>query len=305
MQSTDKVMMIRPAAFGFNAETAASNKFQNMVGGLSPAIIQQKAAAEFDNVVEVLKANGITVFEEEDTDLPVKPDAVFPNNWVGFLHGHRAILYPMLAENRRIERRMDIIKDLEVIYNYRVNELTDFTHLEKEGMFLEGTGSVVFDHDNETAYCGLSQRSNLKAFELLCTAIRYKSVAFAIHDDNNYPVYHTNVVLAIGTNWIVVCLDAVSNKEERGELLQNLIWTGKEIIKISFAQMRKFCGNILELKNPEGDALIAMSATAKAGFSRSQIESLESHGKIVAIPVPTIEEFGGGSLRCMLAEVFD
>jgi hypothetical protein len=173
-------------------------------------------------------------------------------------------------------------------------------------MYLEGTGSVVFDHDNETAYCGISPRSNSKAFQLLCTSLRYQGVEFDIHDKHGFPVYHTNVMLAIGTDWIVVCFDAISNKEQRGNLLQSLIWSGKDIIKISLDQMESFCGNVLELSNKEGDKLVVMSETAYKAFTTSQLQALKSPGsKIIHVPIPTIEQYGGGSLRCMLAEVFD
>jgi hypothetical protein len=306
MQSANKVLMVRPAAFGFNPQTAESNKFQKQVGGLKPEQIQAKAAAEFDNLVEVLIENGVEVFAENDTPQPLKPDAIFPNNWVGFHHGKRVFLYPMLAENRRLERREDIIRNLELVYGYVPNELTDFTYLEKEGMYLEGTGSVVFDHDNQTAYCGISPRSNAKAFQLLCTSLRYQGVEFDIYDGAGFPIYHTNVMLSIGSDWIVVCFDAIPDKAQRGNLLQSLIWTGKDIIKISLEQMEKFCGNVLQLTNKEGDKLILMSDTAYKAFTTSQMQALKSIGtKIIHVPIPTIEEHGGGSIRCMIAEMFD
>jgi hypothetical protein len=306
MQSANKVLMVRPAAFGYNPQTAESNKFQRAVGGISPTEVHLRATKEFDNLVEVLEANGVTVFVENDTPEPIKPDAIFPNNWVGFHPGKRVMLYPMLAENRRLERREYVLSNMEALHGYAINEVTDFTYLEKEAMYLEGTGSVVFDHTNKTAYCGISPRSNSKAFQLLCTSLNYTGVEFHIHDSNGFPVYHTNVMLAIGSDWIVVCFDAVSNKEERGNLLQSLIWTGKDIVKISLEQMESYCGNILELTNADGDKLVVMSDTAYKAFTQSQLQTIQTIGtKIVHVPIPTIEQYGGGSLRCMLAEVFD
>lgn len=303
MQNATQILMVRPAAFGYNKETAQSNGFQNNKGG-DAALIQQQATEEFDNMVDILQRNGIAIHIEHDKAEPVKPDAIFPNNWIGFHPGGRVVLYPMLAQNRRWERRAAIIQDLEKEHGYKINELVDFTHLEKDGMFLEGTGSVVFDHENQMAYCSISPRSDARAFALLCKALGYEGLEFESFDGKGKPIYHTNVMLSIGSKWVVVCLDAITNHQQVGKLLQSLIWTGKEIIKVTIAQMEAFCCNVLELKDADGRLVVVMSKTAYNAFTPDQLDVFEASGKIIAVDIPTIEQYGGGGVRCMIAEIF-
>lgn len=303
MQTANKVLLVRPAAFGFNTETSDSNTFQQN-STVSHVIIQQRALEEFDRFVETLTKNGIEVIIHNDKPEPAKPDAIFPNNWIGFHPEGKIVLYPIMAPNRRWERQPELIQQLEKENGLTVNELVDLSYLEKDGMYLEGTGSVVFDHENETAYCSLSARSDSRAFHLLCKALKYEGVEFESFDRNNKAIYHTNVIMSIGTNWTVVCLDAVTDKAKKAKLLQNLIWTGREIIKISIEQMQLFCGNVLELRNSEEKLLTVMSKTAYEGFSAEQLDLLSANGKIIAVDIPTIEQYGGGSARCMMAEIF-
>ncbi len=300
MQGTDKVMMVRPAAFGFNIETGKTNSFQqNTIA--DAATIQHRALAEFDNVVGTLARNGVTVYVFNDKPEPVKPDAIFPNNWIGFHPGGKVVLYPMMAKNRRYERTPPFVNDMEKLYSYHTTELIDFSHLEKDGIYLEGTGSVVFDHVNHDAYCALSPRSDIRALKLLCKSLGYEPVSFEAYDKQGKPIYHTNVMLSVGTHWVVVCLDSV---KDTGKLLKHIIWSGKEIIKISMAQMEQFCGNILELKNADGQLLTVMSKTAYNAFTAEQLDVIAAHSRLIPMDIPTIEHYGGGSLRCMLAEVF-
>lgn len=303
MQTANKVLLVRPAAFGFNTETSNSNTFQQN-SNTTPAITQQRAIEEFDRFAETLTQNGIEVIIHHDKAEPAKPDAIFPNNWIGFHPEGKVVLYPMMALNRRWERHPELIQQLEKESGLTVNELVDLSYLEKDGMYLEGTGSVVFDHVNETAYCSISPRSDGRAFKLLCKVLKYEGVEFESFDMGHKLIYHTNVMLSIGTNWIVVCLDAISDKQQKAKLLQNLIWTGREIIKITIEQMHLFCGNILELHDSKGKLLTVMSKTAYEGFGAEQLDLLSANGKIVTVAIPTIEQYGGGSARCMMAEIF-
>lgn len=302
MQNANRILMIRPAAFGYNSETALTNSFQKKAN-YNDIAIQEKALVEFDNFVDILRRNGVIVFVDNDKPEPVKPDAVFPNNWIGFHHGKKVVFYPMMAQNRRWERRPALLQDLYKEQGFEINELIDFSHLETDGIYLEGTGSVVFDHKNQTAYCSISPRSDLRAFRLLCKSLGYEGVEFESVDSTGKAIYHTNVMLSVGSSWIVVCLDSVSKNHQ--QLLQNIIWTGKEIIKVTMQQMEAFCCNIIELKDSEGKLLTVMSKTAYNAFTEEQLDVFAAQGKIIAVDIPTIEQYGGGSARCMIAEIFD
>ncbi len=283
------LIMIRPRCFGYNSQTSSSNSFQNKIEFRNEDI-QAKALVEFDSAVEKLQAKGIEVIVFEDTPSPTKPDAIFPNNWFS-VHENHVILYPMMAENRRLERRMDII---DTILGNR--NLIDLSTSERDGKFLEGTGSIVFDHDIKMAFAALSLRTNLEILEKLCATIGYKWFAF---NTKNH-IYHTNVVMSIGSKYSLICfneLDSTDSKKLKAHLNPN-----KNIIEIPQEQVALFCGNVLEVQNKKGEEFIVMSETAYNAFNPSQLEAFEKEPLVVSIP--TIETVGGGGIRCMLAEIF-
>lgn len=298
-QSTNIALMIRPAAFGPNPETGSSNSFQSD----APAVddIQGLAITEFDGLVAAMTGAGIRVLVVDDTPDPAKPDAVFPNNWLSFHDGYRACLHPMYSPIRRAERRQDILEALAD--HFTLSEAVDYSHEEHNGRFLEGTGSMVLDRVSKTAYVCRSPRSNEEVLEAFCSDFGYESFVFDAVCDG-VPIYHTNVLMAIGTSWAVVCSEALSNDFARGELLERLS-AGRAVITISKDQMKCFAGNILELRaKDESPALIVMSESAEEAFDDDQYDILWEHGEIISSPLPTIERYGGGSARCMICEVF-
>ena len=302
-QAASAVLMVRPAAFGWNPETAASNRFQAAAAETS-GDAARRAVAEFDGVVAALRAAGVTVHVGDDRPEPACPDAVFPNNWVSLHADGTVVLYPMLACDRRDERRLDLVAALEQQGGYRVERLLDLTHHERQGRFLEGTGSVVFDHVGRVAYACLSPRTDAAVLDELCAELGYEAYAFRAADRNGVPVYHTNVLLAIGTDFALVCAPAVA-ADERDALLARLARDGRRVIVIDQAQLGEFAGNVLELRAADGARVLAGSQRALASLSPQARAALESCvDRIVAVPVPTIEALGGGSVRCMLAEVF-
>lgn len=302
-QITENVMLIRPANFGVNTETAKTNLFQKKLFGYSPEQIKKLAIDEFDNAAFILRSKGINVLVFDDTDVPVKPDAVFPNNWVSFHHDGRVILYPMNTNNRMVERRMDIIDSLKE--KFKINAVIDFctadTILNKK--YLEGTGSVVFDHKNKTAYACLSPRTDRMLFKKLSNMLNYKAVLFIAKDIKGKKIYHTNVMMCIGDEFCVICLESIKDKTERQSVLENLKSSGLEIISITLKQMESFCGNMISLKG-KNNILIALSKTAFDNLNSIQKKSLEKYGELVPVPINTIETIGGGSIRCMIAEIF-
>jgi hypothetical protein len=302
-QSADAVLMIRPAAFGWNPETRASNRFQ---AADPPAAgdLNVRAAAEFDGLVNALLAAGVDVHALPDRQELACPDAVFPNNWVSLHPDGTVVLYPMLAPSRRRERRPDVLAELTRRGGFRVSRLLDLTHHELQGRYLEGTGSVVFDHVARVAYACLSPRTDADVFGELCAEFDYEGVTFRAVDAQGMPVYHTNVVLAIGSRLGVVCAEAVRD-DERGMLLERLTAGGRAVECIDRAQMCQFAANLLELRNRAGETLLAVSSRGLASLAPAARERLAgSVDRIVSVPVPTIEELGGGSVRCTLAEVF-
>ena len=295
--------MVRPASFGWNPQTAASNHFQAAAAEASSSA-GRRAVAEFDSVVAGLRAAGVTVHVGDDRPEPACPDAVFPNNWVSLHADGTVVLYPMLAPCRRDERRLDLVAALERQGGYRVERLLDLTHHELQGRFLEGTGSVVFDHVGRVAYACLSPRTDAAVLEELCAELDYAPFAFRAADRDGVPVYHTNVLLAIGTDFALVCAPAVA-ADERDALLERLARDGRRVIVIDHGQLGEFAGNVLELRAADGARVLAASQRAMASLSPQAHAALESCvDRIVALPVPTIETLGGGSVRCMLAEVF-
>jgi hypothetical protein len=295
-------MMVRPASFGWNPETADSNRFQAPAPGSGEAAVA--AVAEFDAVAAALAAAGVSVQAFADRAEPACPDAVFPNNWVSLHADGTVVLYPMLAPSRRRERRLDLLFELEQRGGYRVDRLLDLTHHELRGHFLEGTGSVVFDHVTRTAYACRSPRTHVEVLEDLCAEIDYAPVAFDAVDATGVPVYHTNVMLSIGTGYALVCAETVP-MPQRAALLERLSASGRRVLAIDQAQMAAFAGNVLELRGAGGTRVLAGSCRALDSLLPVQREALTACvDRVVAAPVPTVEEYGGGSVRCMLAEIF-
>ncbi len=298
--------MIRPAAFGFNEETAANNYFQsNPV--FSKEELQQKALLEFDNMVQTLRSNDIEVIVVDDTKEPAKPSAIFPNNWlstspVGFIY-----VFPLFAANRRPEKREEILKMLAD--KFVVKDVQDWSEFEAEGRFLEGTGSMVMDHDNKMIYAAVSERTNISVLEKFAATNGYQAIVFLATDKNGHPVYHTNVVMTLGKNFAILCEEAIEEEWELIAVRQLLESTGHTIISISREQMHCFAGNILLVKNNPstgsgGENILIMSQSAFDSLRKEQKQMLEAYAKLLPIAVPTIEEVEGGSVRCMMAEVF-
>jgi len=295
--------MIRPAAFGWNPETAGSNRFQHPGAGPSEAA-SAAAVAEFDAVAAALQAAGVEVHAIDEPATSACPDAVFPNNWVSLHHDGTLVLYPMLAPSRRRERRMQILVELEKRGGFEVARLVDLTHYELAGRFLEGTGSVVFDHEAKVAYACLSPRTDRSVLEELCDELGYEPFTFDATGADGVAVYHTNVLLSIGRRNVIVCAESVP-ATQREALLERLGAGGRRVLEVSRGQMAGFACNSLELEASDGAAVLAMSARAHDSLGPRTLDALrESVQRIVSVPVPTIEQRGGGSVRCMLAEVF-
>lgn len=295
--------MVRPANFQFNAETAENNAFQSRDGLLSADEMRERALAEFDGFVQNLRSAGVQVIVAEDTAEPVKPDAVFPNNWVSFHQEGTVISYPMYAPTRRLERSEKIIETIQKAgFSYK-NRL-QLEENEASPRFLEGTGSIIFDHQNRLAYACLSPRTDRDLLEALCQKIGYEAVVFHAVDAAGQAIYHTNVMMALGETFVVICLDSVRDASERARLYALFSKTGKTVFDISLDQMNQFAGNMLQVKNTDGELILVMSETAFRSLRADQIAALETHTRLLFSPIPTIENYGGGSARCMMAEVF-
>jgi hypothetical protein len=299
---TDTVLLIRPSGFMYNSETAGSNSFQKKSADLSFRIIQNTALAEFDNFMDTLKQNGIEVLVFDDTPLPVKPDAVFPNNWISFHRDGRAVIYPLYAANRRTEKRMDIVDSIRnSYYNYK---LVDLSYFEASNLYLEGTGSQVFDHSNKCTYASLSPRTHREPLLTVATLFGYEPIWFSAKDRFGLAIYHTNVMLCIGEAFVLICSESITDITERERVVKKLAETGRVIIDFDFDQMESFCCNAIELRNSDGQNITVLSKTAFDAFSPEQSQLLSAHTRLLPIPIPTIEKIGGGSARCMIAEVF-
>jgi len=294
--------MVRPASFGFNAQTAASNAFQHTPDA-AESDTQRLALQEFDGVAKALQRAGVEVLVAPDSVLPAKPDAIFPNNWVSFHADGTVTLYPMLALNRRWERRDEVLEQVVREGGFRVLRTFDLTHREAEGKFLEGTGSLVLDRPHRVAYAGVSPRTDLDVLGEFAQLLDYELVTFEARDFAQQPVYHTNVVMAIGTRFAVVCGEAITDPMNRSAVFGKLHLAGHDIVHISPSQMRDFAGNVLELAPAAGGHVIALSTTAWGSLEPTQKRALESHAEIVPVSIPTIERVGGGGVRCMLAEI--
>jgi hypothetical protein len=291
--------MVRPARFGFNPQTAASNSFQQIAAQHDQ---HGSALREFDALAKALDRAGILVIVAADSELPHKPDAVFPNNWLSFHRDGTVVLYPMLAPNRRWERREDIIEQVSREGSFHVSRTVDLSHHEASDEFLEGTGSLVLDRAQHVAYAGLSPRTHLDVLGEFAQQLDYDLVTFEAFDAAGKPVYHTNVLMAVGTHFAVVCGEAIVQPLHRAAVFSKLQATGHDTVDISLSQMHRFAGNLLELASSGGN-VIALSMGAWRSLDLGQRRVLESHAAIVPVSIPTIERFGGGSVRCMLAEI--
>lgn len=305
-QVTNSVLMIRPVAFRTNEQTRANNHFQKELSGMLPAAINAKVQQEFDGLVIQLKLVGINVIVVEDVPETDTPDSIFPNNWISFHDNGDVVLYPMFAENRRAERREDILDVLEE-NGFSIENSIDFTSAEEDGFFLEGTGCLVLDRENKIAYCALSPRADEELFIEFCEDFDYAPVifeAFQTVGNNRELVYHTNVMMSVGEHFAIICSDMIEDKKERKMVLDNLRVSGKEIILISEKQVEHFAGNVLELSGTDDKRYIMMSTTALESLNAVQKTQLEKHGTILSANLETIETCGGGSARCMMAEIF-
>jgi hypothetical protein len=298
-QSTDSVLMIRPGRFYPNPETAADNAFQGH-GDRGSDALTLAARKEFDAAVQTLRAAGVNVHVFEDMAEPEKPDAVFPNNWISMHHDGRIALFPMYSALRRRERRQDIVDELRK--HYRVTEVIDYSAFEDEGCCLEGTGSLVFDYLNKIAYVSLSNRSNPKVIQRFADDFRYEPVTFTSIDSNGEPIYHTNVMMCIGTAFAMVGLEMIRNKAERQQVRSRLGTTGKEIVELSADQIANFAGNAIELHNKDGEKLLVLSSRGAQALTEDERKRLTRYAQLVSLELPTIE-LGGGSARCMIATI--
>ncbi len=301
MQITDTILMIRPAAFGYNAETATNNFFQEEAPERNDAI-HKLALQEFDNMVNVLQLNFLDVIVVEDTPLPVKPDAIFPNNWLSTSPDGVLSIFPMFAPSRRPEKRDDILKKLDE--KFKISNVIDWTEFEAEGKFLEGTGSMVVDHDDKVIYACYSPRTDLSVLEKFANANGYRAIIFVATDKNGKAVYHTNVVMSVGEDFAVLCMEAIEEEWELIAVRQLLEATGHEIISITREQMHAFAGNMLQVKNKKGTKILVMGMTAYNSLTDVQKKKLAGYSLLLPIAVPTIEKVEGGSVRCMMAEIF-
>ena len=298
-QSTNSVLMVRPCQFYPNPETAADNAFQARVDCAADAL-SEFARKEFDAAVQTLHAAGVNVHVFEDTAEPEKPDAVFPNNWISTHHDGRIVLFPMYSALRRHERRQDIVEELRK--HYRVTDVIDYSPFEDKGCCLEGTGSLVLDHLNRIAYVSLSNRSNPKVIQRFAEDFSCEPVTFTSIGSNGQPIYHTNVVMCIGTAFAIVGLEMIPNKTERQQVRECLEKAGKEIVELSADQIANFAGNAIELHNKDGEKLLVLSTRASRALTEAQCERLSRHARLVPLELPTIE-LGGGSARCMIATI--
>ena len=297
--------MVRPHSFRKNEETATNNHYQRDIAQASPEEIIERAQEEFDGFVDQLKAAGIEVVVFDEAEPHETPDALFPNNWISMHADGTVALYPMFAPNRRTERREDVPLVLEHQFGFDVRQIIDFTEFESHNKFLEGTGSIVLDRINRKAYAALSDRTDARALEHFCDQLDFEPVAFQAFqtvDNQRLPIYHTNVMMSIGSGYAVVCLDCIDSDDERKQVVDAIAQDGLELIAITEEQVNQFAGNMLELTGDEGPVLV-MSASAYQSLVPGQIEKLQQHTTLLHAPLPTIETCGGGSARCMIAEI--
>lgn len=297
-QQASAVWMVRPAAFTFNAETAGTNSFQHAESG---ADVHDQVVQEWEGVVDTLTSHGVVVHSTSSLDREA-PDSLFPNNWFSTHHDGSIVLYPMLALNRRRERQSPVLQQLAALFGER--RYKDFSHHEEDGVFLEGTGSIVFDHGSRMAYAVESPRTNRKVLEEVCGELGYTPFLFHCNDRNGKPVYHTNVVMNIGEGYAVLCLEGVPDGYSRHQLRASIEHSAKKLVEISLEQMEFFCGNMLQLRNSAGELLTVCSSTSFNALDESQKTLITTNSRFVVVDIPLIEKIGGGGVRCLLAEVF-
>lgn len=305
-QITNTVLMIRPVKFRMNEETAVNNYFQKSTQELE-ATVNQKAQSEFDHFVELLKGKGINVIVLEDIEAQDTPDSIFPNNWISFHANGDIALYPMFAENRRRERRPDILEQIEA-HDFKINHVIDYTSAEDDSVYLEGTGSLILDRENRKAYCAISPRASEDLLVEFCEDFEFTPIMFEANqtvNEKRLPIYHTNVMMCIAEDFAVICLDSIDDAKEKKMVTKSLKQDQKEIINISEAQMHQFAGNMLQVKGENYNSYLIMSQTAYNSLRQDQIEAIEKYTSILYANLETIEKHGGGSARCMLAEVFN
>ena len=302
MQTTKNILMVRPSNFTFNSDTASSNSFQSTIDSLDEEEIKQKALSEFETLAATLKSKGVNVFVFDDTPNPIKPDAIFPNNWVTFHPDGTVILYPMFAFNRRDERRRDILDALRK--DFKIASIVDFSYYENEQKFLEGTGSIVFDHANKIAYACLSPRTNKEIFIKVSEYLQYTPTYFHSRDRNGKEIYHANVLMCIGEGFSVICLASITDKKEKEIVANSLKNTRHEVIEISLEQMHRFAGNMLALQTKDNSSILALSQNAFNALTEIQKQTMSKYCEFVPLAITTIETIGGGSARCMIAEIF-
>lgn len=298
MQTTSHILMIRPVNFGYNAQTAVNNAFQQDSGD---GDVQQRALREFDDFVALLRSKGVDVTVIEDTPEPYTPDSIFPNNWISFHHDGTIVLYPMFAPNRRAERKEHVMEQLS--REFDVKQRVVLSGYENDGLFLEGTGSMVLDRDHHIAYACLSPRTNEAVLEDFCRHLGYRSVLFDAADGNGQAIYHTNVMMCVADRYVVICLESITNPIQAQRVIDTINDTGKQIVEITLKQMDHFAGNMLQVENGSGEKLLVMSTQAFESLTRDQVALLNSFNEIVHSSLTTIETNGGGSARCMMAEL--
>lgn len=305
-QTTNSILMIRPVAFRMNEQTAVNNYYQKVLDGLSKETVNTRAQEEFDALVNKLRMVGVNVIVVDDNVNPDTPDSIFPNNWISFNENGDVVLYPMFAENRREERREDILDILED-NGFVINEIMDYTSAEEDGFYLEGTGSIILDRENGKAYCALSPRADEELFIEFCEDFEYSPVIFEAFQTVNGErklIYHTNVMMCIGETFAVICAECIDDKKERKMVFDSLRGDEKEIILITEAQVNSFAGNMLEIKGADDRRYLVMSQAARLSLTKKQIAQIEEHVTILSSNLDTIEACGGGSARCMMAEIF-
>ena len=305
-QTTNTILMVRPINFRMNEQTAVNNYYQKVLDTLLPATVNAKAQTEFDAYVAKLRTYGIRVVVVSDTDEFDTPDALFPNNWISFHQDGTVALYPMFAKNRRLERRKDVLDQLEA-EGFRIDSVVDYTAAEQSGFYLEGTGSLLLDRVNQKAYCALSPRADEDLFIEFCEDFEYTPVIFTAKqtvDGERKEIYHTNVMMCLAETFAVICLDSIDDKKERKNIVKNLKEDGKQVIGITEAQVHNFAGNMLQVRGANDERFLVMSQAAYASLTPQQIAKIENHCKIISSSLDTIEACGGGSARCMMAEVF-
>ena len=300
-ERTNSILMIRPYDFGYNKETSYDNHYQKLIPNTS-----LQALREFDKMVDMLRINGIDTHVFLDDNLNHTPDSVFPNNWISLHQSGEVCLFPMLARNRRLERKPEIFSFLN-IRGFKIDNIIDYSSYELDNIFLEGTGSMILDRKNKTAYCSLSKRSNEKLFNKFCKDFKFDPIAFSsfqTYNNKRVPIYHTNVMMCVAVDYVVICLASIDDNNQKKNISDYIKNSGKELIEISEKQVENFAGNMLELENKEGESILVMSKSAEDSLNENQKNTITKYSRIVSCDINTIEVCGGGSARCMMAEIF-